>query len=89
MPNSARNHDENRKVVCLVCLKKANENLTMFLEEKIQIVYGQEIKFDDTRVPQGICETCRTTLKKRYEDHQVELPQFYQFERINVKTPTR
>ena len=72
-----------------MCLKKANRHLTTFLEEKIQIVYGQEIKFDDTRDPRGICETCRTALRKRYEVHQIELPQLYQFEKINVKTPTR
>ena len=72
-----------------LCLKKANRHLTTFLEEKIQIVYGQEIKFDDTRVPQGICETCRAALRKCYKGHQVELPQIYHFERINVKTPTR
>ena len=89
MPNSARNRDENRKVVCLMCLKKANRHLTTFLEGKMQIVYGQEIKFDDARFPKGICETSRTALRKRYKGHQVELPQLYQLERINVKTPTR
>ena len=71
-----------------MCLKKVNRHLTTFLEEKIQIVYGQEIKFDDTRDHQGIYETCKTALRKRYEGHQVELPELYQFERNNVKTLT-
>ncbi|XP_047125707.1 uncharacterized protein LOC124807639 isoform X2 [Hydra vulgaris] len=89
MPNSARNHDENRKVVCLLCLKKANRQLTTFLHEKIQQVYRQQINFEDVRVPQGLCKTSRTALRKRYEGHPGELPALFDFETIIVKPLTR
>ena len=37
MPNSARNHDENQKVLCLMCLKKANKHITTFRRKKFKL----------------------------------------------------
>ena len=35
MPNQANTHDENRKFVCLLCLKKCLRQLTVFQTDRI------------------------------------------------------
>ena len=58
MPTHARAHEDNRKIVCLICLRKCSRQLTAFMWERISKIYG--ITFDETdpRIPQGILSSC-------------------------------
>jgi hypothetical protein len=58
----AKNHEENRKSVCCVCMKKSNDVLTKTVIERIQKYFQQDIDFKDSRVPSGICTACRMNL---------------------------
>ena len=57
MPYQARNHEENRKVVCLTCMQKASRQLSSFQADRISKIYQTNIDFSDGRVPQGLCAT--------------------------------
>ena len=89
MPNHARSHDENRKVVCIMCLRKGNRELTPFLVSKIQNNYKEQFNFDDPRIPQGLCDPCRLALGKCDQGQKVVLPKLFQFETIDIKVHTR
>ena len=89
MPYQARNHEENRKVVCLTCMKKASRQLSSFQADRISKIYQTNIDFSDGRVPQGLCEACRTTFKRKDEGREVALPQLFDFKSIQLKTETR
>ena len=60
----ARSHDENRKFVCFLCLKKVGRELTAFTKQKAVEVLKKEIDINDSRVPLGICYGCNTLLRK-------------------------
>ena len=89
MPNYARGHEENRKIVCLPCLKKCTRQITSFQAEYLSKIYGINFDLGDARVPQGICNTCRTIMKKRDEGKEVVLPSLYDFKSIRVILETR
>ena len=66
MPKSkskARSHEESRAAVCIVCFKKATRNCSqllknVLLDPKVCSLFSS-LDINDTRVPSGICETCR------------------------------
>ena len=89
MPNHARGHEENRKIVCLTCLKKCTRQITSFQAERLSKIYGINFDLGDARVPQGICDTCRTIMKERDEGKEVVLPSLYDFKSIRVRLETR
>ena len=70
MPNHARGHEENRKIVCLTCLKKCIRQIISFQAFQAKL-YGINFDLGDARVPQGICDTCRTIMKKRGEGKEL------------------
>ena len=65
MPNQAKTHEDNRKTVCFLCMNKANRQLTDFMIKRSQEILGQRINFEDQRVPIGICENCRVSLRRK------------------------
>ncbi len=80
----AKTHEENRKSVCCVCMKKSNDVLTEKVIERIQKRFQQDIDFKDTRVPSGICTTCRidlATLSTEESDQRTSSP-LYDFSSI-------
>ena len=74
MPNFAKNHCQSRKCVCILCMKKSRETITPGAKKRIRGLISEEIDFDDVRVPQGICTSCRMSLIKR--DSAIQLFDF-------------
>ena len=54
MPTHAKSHEENRKYVCQLCLKKSSRPLTAFQAQRICELYSTNLDVCDSRVPQGL-----------------------------------
>ncbi|XP_065673024.1 uncharacterized protein LOC136090361 [Hydra vulgaris] len=90
MPNKAKTHEECRKSVCFLCMRKGDRELNDFIIGRIHKLLKTDIDFADERVPQAICNACRTLLQKRDAgDMSVSLPAIYNFSAIIVKPLTR
>ena len=87
MPNFARNHQESRKAVCIICLQKSDGILSPTVKQRIVSIFSTDISFDDPKVPSGICTTCRVSLgqkAKSSESDKVLLPELHDFSKIFV-----
>ena len=89
MPNQAKNHEDCRKTVCLLCMRKAGREVTEFLMQKLISAYETNFDFDDSRVPCGLCDACRTTVRRKEEGKDVVLPPLFDFSTIRVRKETR
>ena len=90
MPNKAKSHEDCRKSVCVLCLKKGDRELSDFIKGRIHKLVKININFADERVPLAICNNCRTILQKRDAgDMSVSLPAIYNFSSIVLKPMTR
>ena len=90
MPNIARTHENCRKTVCFLCMGKWHRELTDFMIARVLKLVKSDLKFEDERVPRGICNTCRILLQKRDNgDLKSPLPPLYNFDSIVIKPLTR
>ena len=89
MPNSKKTHEDCRKTVCIFCLKKCTRELNNQLINTIETVLQMKLDISDSRVPKGICDTCRIALGKKKNGENVSLPLMFQFETIKVRSSTR
>ncbi len=90
MPNKGKNHEDCRKSVCFLCMRKGDRELNEFIIGRIHKLVKSDINFSDERVPLAICNTCRALLQKRDAgDVSVSLPAVYNFSTIVVKPITR
>nr|XP_012558535.2 uncharacterized protein LOC105845381 [Hydra vulgaris] len=89
MPNTAKNHQECRKSVCFLCFSKSKRKLTSNLKERCQIILKEKINFNDDKVPLGICEKCRSCLRRKESGEDITLPSLYKFETIKLRPETR
>ena len=64
MPTFAKTHDECRKSVCIICMKKVDQELSVFYIEKIHQYIQKDVNFQDDRVPFATSITCRSQLGK-------------------------
>ena len=87
MPNQARYHDGDRKVVCLLCMRKCSTPLTEFQLNRIVIIYQTATNLSDAHVPQGFCEACRTIMRKD-EGKDGALPMLFDFMSIKIRAET-
>jgi len=79
----AKNHEENRKSVCCVCMKKSDSPLTTKVIERIHKYIQNDIDFNDSRVPSGICTKCRLNLLTLSQDgSDKKAPILYDFSSI-------
>ena len=64
MPNHSRAHDENRKILCILCMKKDKDHriLCSQMAEMIKNYLIDGLNPDDKRLPHVICTTCRNIL---------------------------
>ena len=66
--DSARSHDELRKIICCVCSKKVKQSKTSIkvVSEKLSLLVRKyvfsEFSIHNTLHPTGICDSCRLTL---------------------------
>jgi hypothetical protein len=90
MPNHAKTHEECRKTVSFLCMKKGHRELTDFMIGRILKLVKSDLNFDDERVPRGICNTCRLLLQKRDSgETSNELPPLFNYFSILIKPNTR
>ena len=83
MPHFARNHDISRKVVCILCLRKCNGNLTPVVIKRLHDHVQKDLDFQDQRIPEGICNSCRVNLLAVSEGGSAkQLPKLYDFTSI-------
>ena len=64
MPHKARDHYQNRKRVCILCMAKADGDITELVLERIHkyIPSLEHCDIMDPRFPKAICGSCRNTL---------------------------
>lgn len=90
MPNVAKTHDDCRKTVCFLCMRKCERELTDFLIGKIKKLVKSDIDFNDPRVPRALCSNCSLLLRRKDSgDQNVTLPALFSFSSIVVKPQTR
>ena len=66
MPYHAKSHMQNRKKVCIICMRKAKCTISELVAQQLRlhIVDLENYDCEDPQLPQGICGTCRVTLGK-------------------------
>ena len=88
MPNASKTHDECRKSVCVVCMKKSDGELTVAAKEKILQFIEPDLDFNDDRVPLGICVNCRFQLGE-LDGSMKKVPTLLNFQNISKEPSTR
>ena len=86
MPYTARSHDENRALVCKVCVKykkcvrRINEGIDALIAKHYQS--GLDHTQDDS-LPTGICSSCRQALSAmesgRPSKHRLPAPDHFDY----------
>ena len=91
MPNKAKDHSDSRKSVCFLCLQKCDRTLSLFVQQRITHIFKQEFNFDDDRIPQGICNGCRSSLQRidQGSESNKSVPKLFDFTSITLKPITR
>ena len=89
MPNKAKDHEDCRKTVCFICMKKATRELTQFQADRVKKIFEENLNFLDQSVPRDLCSACRITLLRKEQGKDVELPSLFNFKSINVRMATR
>jgi len=91
MPNIARNHEESRKAVCLLCMQKSTTGLTLTVIDRIKKLVSPDLNFEDPRVPAGICSTCRKCLQENSSESvsKRQLPDLFDFSKIQISITLR
>ena len=84
-----RTHKESQKVVCFLCMKNTNRELTDTFKQKILEVHQVLIDFSDTRVPSGICFGYHTALWKVSNGEKVNLPCSFNYKVIKTTKITQ
>ena len=87
MPNFAMNHQDSRKAVCCLCIRKSKETITPAVLRRIRSFITLDLDFDDPKVPLGICATCRLALARKEKDvgnDEVSLPTLFDFSKVFV-----
>lgn len=92
MPKEALTHEENRKRVCLFCLKKCsikdgvdkNKMRPITAKGKIDELINTIVKYDSTReeLPNAICNSCCVKLYNK----KLNAPDLLQFKPLNTIT---
>ena len=64
MPYEKRSHEDNRKVVCLLCMQKAKSmrGISSVIHDTIKEHVLEEYDANDPRLPSVVCQTCFTVL---------------------------
>ena len=81
MPTFAKTHEECRTLVCIICMKKGDQELSK--------TYKVKNNFNFKRVPLATCVSCRSNLSKLCDGKTKVVSQLYNFETIAIKVLTR
>ena len=72
-----RSHEQNRSILCVVCMNKAKEIRSVSDDIKTLLEkYCAPINWDDNRVPIVICGTCRSKLHRKEKNPSVSIEAF-------------
>ena len=87
MPSKVRTHEDCRKTVCFLCMRKCDRELADLMIVRVLKLVKSDLKFEDER---GICNTCHILLQKRDNgDLNSPLPPLYNFDSIVIKPLSR
>lgn len=90
MPNSKRDHSENRRVVCLLCMTKGKtmRKITRPLHEVIEENVLEGYDPNDERLPTAVCSTCFTVLHEYKKGCYKRKIQLFDFANLKNLRPT-
>ena len=89
MPTFAKTHEECRKSVCVICMKKGDQELTENYKSKILQQIQKDLDFNDERVPSATCISCRSQIGKLCDGKTTVVQKLHDFETILIKPATR
>ena len=89
MPTFAKTHEECRKSVCVICMKKGDQELTENYKSKILQQIQKDLDFNDERVPSATCISCRSQIGKLCDGKTTVVQKLHHFETILIKPATR
>lgn len=79
----ARTHEENRGVICLLCLRKKDKMWDIVGPLKIEVKNAVNINLDDIRYPSAVCSSCKIIIykfnKQNSEETTLGLPDYSGF----------
>ena len=81
MPTFAKTQKEYRKSVCIICMKKGDQELSKTYKVRILQLVQKDVNFNNKRVPLTTCVFCRSNLSKLCS-------KLYNFEIIAIKPLT-
>ena len=66
MPHHARNHNQHRRRICIICMRRGDTRITDIVLDRIHIYIKGLEKYDpnNPRYPNAICASCRSLLAK-------------------------
>ena len=85
----AKTHKECRKSVCVICMKKGDQELTENYKSTIPQQIQKDLDFNDERVPLATCISCRSQIGNLCDGKTTVVPKLYHFETILIKPATR
>ena len=88
MPHYPRTHMQNRKRVCIICMKKATCNISHLVLERIHTHIEKLEQYDPSNpyFPTTICGSCRcslTDISKGIKNSTL-LPKIFSYERLII-----
>lgn len=89
MPNKARNHEECRSALCLLCMGKSKEmrkfNLNTQSIIKEHFIHGYNP--EDPRLPTSLCSTCRKVTQEYLDGDLTRKITVYDYSAVGVPPP--
>ncbi len=84
-----RTHDENRKLICILCCNKIKLNKAIQINESIAASIRKYINENflaqDPHYPSSICQGCRQKLYRLSKGQKVNLPSIYDFKAETIR----
>ena len=83
-------HEELRRHVCVMCMRKADQSLSGMVLERVKKIFVSNLDLNDSRLPSGICATCRNLLQKiSLGGSSKKVPDVFDFSSIHVRKVTK
>ena len=83
-------HEELRNHVCVMCMRKADRAITKLVQGRIDQFFVANLDFTDSRLPTGICSTCRKALQKLSEGkYGQQLPDVFDYSSVVISQERR
>ena len=80
MSNSAKTHEDCRRAVNIIYMKKADRELTETQMTRIQQVIQKHINFNNNKTPLAVYDNCR--IQKLEKGQTKTVPQLFNFQSV-------